>query len=260
MLTIPAVPCRDYAESHCAYGDYCSFIHDPANLYDPIKHGKKDSKSDSSPLDTFKRTMSERPSSDSSTPSDTIRTPSTDVPPALAQVALKNLQSNSQVAAASSGEVKSAPIDTDGPAEPDQQGVPGATGVQSVSSSSAAPTAFEVPFDAAGNAVQGPVYTMAPAEYGNGVNWVEWNPAWGTGQQWPTQVPHTPWQVPVSPAGMAMSPVSPLPPAAQESSLVWTPDGFQVPDTSARTRGFWRTKPCRLFAQGICHHGDNCSL
>ena len=205
--------------------------------------------------------MTERPSSDSSAPSDTILTPSTDVPPLLFHVALKNVQSNSQSGAPSSAGVTTPSIMTDSPAEIDQQvAVPGAPSAPPVPSA-APPTTYEVPFDAAGNVAQGPAYTMAPAEYGTGVTWVEWNPAWGTTQQWPTQqVPHTPWQVPVSPVSLAMSPVSPLPPAAQESSVVWTPGGFQVPDTSARIRGFWRTKPCRLFAQGICHHGDNCSL
>lgn len=203
--------------------------------------------------------MSERPSSDSSTPSESILTPPTDVPPVLSQVAPKSVHSNSQSGATSSAGVKTPSIVTDSPAEFDQHTVPGAAGAPPVSS--AAPVAYKVPFDAAGNVAQGPVYTMAPAEYGNGVTWVEWNPAWGAAQQWPTQqMPHTPWQVPVSPVGIAMSPVSPLPPSAQESSVIWTPDGFQVPDTSARSRGFWRTKPCRLFAQGICHHGDNCSL
>lgn len=32
------VPCRDFAEGHCPYGTYCSFIHDPDNLYNAEKH------------------------------------------------------------------------------------------------------------------------------------------------------------------------------------------------------------------------------
>ncbi|KAL1410232.1 hypothetical protein Q8F55_004237 [Vanrija albida] len=34
------VPCKDFAEGSCPYGDYCSFIHDLDNLYDPAKHDK----------------------------------------------------------------------------------------------------------------------------------------------------------------------------------------------------------------------------
>jgi hypothetical protein len=38
---IAAVPCRDFALRNCPYGEYCSFIHDPQNLYDEEKHAKK---------------------------------------------------------------------------------------------------------------------------------------------------------------------------------------------------------------------------
>lgn len=257
MLTIPAVPCRDYAESHCAYGDYCSFIHDPTNLYDPIKHGKKVTKPTSTPSNTIKPPMLERPSSDSSTPSENIRTPSTDAASVVAQAEKKGVQPKSQSATSSSAGIETPSIVTDPTPGLDQRAVAAAPTLSSPSNTQT----YEPPFDASGSVARGPIYTMSPAELSSGVGWVEWNPAWGTAQQWPTQqIPHTPWQVSVSPVNLTVNTSSPLSAGAHESSVIWTPEGFQVSDTSARTRGFWRTKPCRLYAQGVCPHGDNCSL
>lgn len=115
---------------------------------------------------------------------------------------------------------------------------------------------------------------MRPTEGSGNVNSPTWVPVWSHGH-WPAQpLHHVPWPVPVSPLnGAPVGSVSALaaPPAPygadaqqvlRESSVVWTPSGWQVPDTAQRRpdRGFWRTKPCRLYSQGICPHGEDCSL
>lgn len=102
------------------------------------------------------------------------------------------------------------------------------------------------------------------------------------GAQYPYSTQTYPWGMPMSPVDMNTPgqeghvPTKPAPEGGL--GVMWTPAGWAVQDAAMKmslfsaeakaaghempgeARNYWRTKKCQFFAQGICPHGDACTL
>jgi hypothetical protein len=102
------------------------------------------------------------------------------------------------------------------------------------------------------------------------------------GAQYPYSTQTYPWGMPMSPVDMNTPgqeghvPTKPAPEGGL--GVMWTPAGWAVQDAAMKmalfsaeakaaghempgeARNYWRTRKCRFFAQGICPHGDACTL
>ncbi|CAK9783368.1 hypothetical protein CC85DRAFT_310320 [Cutaneotrichosporon oleaginosum] len=243
-LKYRTVPCKDYAVGSCDYGDeYCSFIHDPTNLYDEEKHGKKEKEPALSP----RTPRSARPrlpkKADASPPADALLTPALEyaLPAPLANPPRRRLKAASEFP----------PVAEDW-------------------------TAHE-------NAVQLQVQTDIPPtleeDYPHNIGY-PWSPEWHGAGMWVTPSPvseyspyfsHTfkegEYNAPYSPYQWGGEEHSPVPfPVLDEYAPFWAQGyglGILRPPLSPDMAGkqYWRTRPCHFWIKSggrECPQGDVC--